>query len=172
MLALASGVVKDVRKARFDMCINDCTLEITVRKVSSGCLYPGPKIKTRWRKLNPICNLAMWIHNLKHSCPGWITYPQLKVNPPKWVADTWTRNKCFLLHGTEIVWLFITWRKLADMLSVQIPDLHRILVYSEIYLIYGSLLVPIYSGTGLCSLYKQHKIKEFIFLNWQNMHEN
>lgn len=51
----------DVMQVRFIMCISECTLEIIMRRASSGhllFLYLGSQVQTHGRKLNPLCNQA------------------------------------------------------------------------------------------------------------------
>lgn len=35
-IALANGILMDVMKTRFDMYVDDCTIEITLKRASSG----------------------------------------------------------------------------------------------------------------------------------------
>lgn len=70
--------------ARFDS-IEGCTLEMIMRKASSGYqffLHLGPRKRHTEENWTPFVNKLSWIHNWKHSCPAWTTYSQLKQIHP------------------------------------------------------------------------------------------
>lgn len=160
----------DVTRTRFDMYFDDCTIENTLRRASSSghSLTWAPEWRHMDEHWTSFITKLSYMHSLKHSHPGWIIYPHLKANPPKWIADAW-RSKCSLLHATEILLLFITKKLNWYAMSSQIPELpsysssnisligacanDTVFLCNEIHLVYGSLLVPVYSGIMLFSLY-------------------